>query len=643
MEPQPNNSKQRSRIDTLEEKLYSPNVEFNEKPRKELKEKPTDLKKEWPGGINPDEDDTEEKTGMSIFTKIALFAFLFFLGALAYGGYVFYTGMPDSSGGNVDITVIGPVSVGGGEELSLDIIIQNNNQLALDVVDLIIEYPDGTKSIEDLKTDIGRDREGLGTIEAGTIVRRTKEVVIFGEEGDEKQIEVRVEYRTKDSNAVFEKKKIFDVVLQSSPIRLIVDSIKEINPDQTITFNIDVLSNSNKKLENILLEAEYPFGFRLTDSNRETAGGNNTWNLGSIDPKEKKRLTITGMLEGQDQEERIFKFNAGIADLKEPDKLAILFTTMVQAVFIKRPFFEINVALDGDKDALVVRKEDKKILGIVSYVNNTPTNLSDVKVKIKLEGEVLDESKIEAIGGFYNSIENTIVWDKSTNPNFNEVITGKGGTLSFTISSQKLASQTNLFRNPEIVLDAEVTGRRVSENNVPEEIKNKTIRTIRFVSDVDVAGSVQYSGGPFINTGPIPPQAEKETTYTINWEVTNSSNQLTNGKMTAKLPNYVSWNDNVSPSSEKISFDPVSRQITWNLGSVSEHAGYTSPKRNISFQVTLLPSISQVDKIPVLVSDPTFTGIDTFTDTSVSIPISSQSGNLNTGGNGDDSKVRPSQ
>jgi len=633
MEPTPNNQPPKSKIDSLEEKLYSPNVKFNEKPRKELKEKDYGVTQEWPGGVDPTQDeDVEENTGMSIFTKIALVAFVFFLGALAYGGYVLYTGLPSSDGGNVDITVISPVSVGGGEELSLDIIIQNNNQVPLSLVDLVIEYPDGTKSTEDLRTDVTRDREGLGVIEAGSIVRRTKSVALFGEEGDEKEIEVRLEYRTEDSNAVYEKKKIFDVVLQSSPIRLIVDSVKEINPDQTITFNIDVISNSNKKLENIIVEAQYPFGFRLLDSNQETSGGNNNWNLGSLGPKEKKRLTISGILEGQDNEERIFKFNSGIADLEEPDKLAVLFTTFVQAVFIKRPFLQINVTLDGSSDALVVRNERQSVSGIVTYVNNTPTNLNDVKVKIKLDGEVLNESGVQVTGGYYNSIENTIEWDKSTNPNLEEVVTGRSGSLAFSVISQNLANQTKLFRNPEIILDAEVSGRRISENDVPEEITNKTIRTIRFMSVVDVDTSVQYLSGP------LPPQAEKETSYTINWKLKNSSNKLTNGKMVATLPNYVSWNNIVSPSSEKVSFDPVSRQVTWNVGSVSEHTGYTLADREISFQVILLPSISQIGQSPVLVTNPTFTAIDTFTDKSISAPKGSQT-TEQIGGNENNSNV----
>ena len=63
--------------------------------------------------------------------------------------------------------------------------------------------------------------------------------------------------------AVILKEKTFDLILQSSPIRLRVETVKEITPSQELLFEVELASNSNQTLENVMVVADYPFGFAL--------------------------------------------------------------------------------------------------------------------------------------------------------------------------------------------------------------------------------------------------------------------------------------------------------------------------------------------------------------------------------------------
>ena len=59
------------------------------------------------------------------------------------------------------------------------------------------------------------------------------------------------------------------------------------------------------------------------------------------------------------------------------------------------------------------------------------------------------------------------------------------------------------------------------------------------VDDTAISGTVTIiNGGTFTNTGPIPPKAEAETTYTVTWAVTNPLNNLTDVRVSAILPSY---------------------------------------------------------------------------------------------------------
>ena len=62
------------------------------------------------------------------------------------------------SSDNIEIGLSGPVSIGAGEVLSLEIDVLNKNSVDLETADLLVEYPDGSRSAVDVK-QLSRDKE----------------------------------------------------------------------------------------------------------------------------------------------------------------------------------------------------------------------------------------------------------------------------------------------------------------------------------------------------------------------------------------------------------------------------------------------------------------------------------------------------
>ncbi|MCB9805999.1 hypothetical protein H6775_02440 [Candidatus Nomurabacteria bacterium] len=611
----PPNRDDRTKLEKVQDNLYSPSKYAGLKPRKDLKPKGYAANESWDDGdLNTMISEYKPKKRLNWFIVFAVIAFLFFIGAAVYGFFNFLNGTSNVAGNDVDINVIGPVSIGGGEELTLDIVVQNSNAGVIQTVDLVIEYPDGTKQADDLRTDLPRIREGLGNLEPGTVVKRTYAAALFGEEGEDKEIIVSVEYRLPESNAIFEKKKTFDVVLQSSPIRLLVDNVKEVNAGQELVFDVSVSSNSNQILQNVMLEAVYPFGFEVESTTRDPYTGDNKWFFEVLKPKETQRFQIRGRLLGQDKEERVFKFTTGIRDEEVKDNIGIVFTTIPKSVTISRPFFDVRLSLDGNTDGEVVKQGNQLVQAELRYANNTNSNISNAKVVLSFNGDVLDKNSVRVSDGFYRSTDNTILWDKSTKGDLTEIQAGDTGVLAFTFQTKPLASGSTVFKNPEITMNITSSGLRTSETEVQEEVQSTSFSRVRFVSDIDLqAFSTRLSS----DSGPIPPKVDQETTYTIDLELDNTSNNLSNGVLTASLPNYVKWKNIVTGGGETINYDPISRIIEWKLGDVSAFAGYTLPTRKVSFQVGLTPSASQIGGAPVLVSNVRFAALDTFIDRNI--------------------------
>jgi hypothetical protein len=549
---------------------------------------------------------------MSIFTKIVICAFIFFIGSLVFAFYKFGDSGSQNYASTVEVSVVGPVSAGGGEQMSVDVIIQNRNSFPIETVDIVVEYPEGTKST-DLTSDLPRVREGVGDIPANSIVKKTYSAALFGEEGQQKDIEVRAEYRVPNSNAIFESKKKFALILQSAPVYLVINTVKEITSGQALAFDVAVVSNSNSDLENILVTVDYPFGFNFSQSTLTPAKGENVWFFEKLSPQESKKFTVRGSLIGQNNEERVFKWNVGVAQEEVSEDFKVKFTTIPKSISLIKPFLAMDISIDGDFAIDLIREGNKQVGGRLTYTNNTGSVITDPVIVLKLDGEVLDDSSVDVSGGFFNSSDNTITWNKVTEPEmFRSIAVNQSETLVFTFRTKALATRQAVYKNPEIIVTSSITGKRISENNVPEDIKVDSARRIKLKSDVVLTSATNFVGGPFQNSGPIPPKAENDTNYTVTLDLTNSSNLIQRGKVRATLPPYVRWNNKAYPSTEKLTYLPASRSIEWDLGDIREHVGFIDPKRSVSMQLTLTPSANQIGQSPDLLSNVTFSGFDDF-------------------------------
>jgi len=75
----------------------------------------------------------------------------------------------------------------------------------------------------------------------------------------------------------------------------------------------------------------------------------------------------------------------------------------------------------------------------------------------------------------------------------------------------------------------------------------------------------------------------------------------------------VKWTNLKSPDNEIFSFNPVTNEVVWNAGSILPNTGFSSPKKEIYFQLEFLPSVSQIGQTPNLLGEASLSGIDKVT------------------------------
>ena len=597
-----------SKIEDIKHRLYERENTASNRPREGvLHEISHNVKEEWNGDNKKDDDNLNmKKPPTSIFKKFFIAAILFFIAAIGFASYMFFNGTVSVSNDNIDITILGNAFTKGGEELPLQIEIVNRNKANLELANLVVEYPRGAN---DSQTDVVRlPHDAIGTIAPGQSITRNIKVTLFGTEKSIRNVKISLEYHPEGSNAIFSKDKEYPITISSAPLSILVDAPSSVSSDQAFTFNITASLNTTLPEGNTILQMTYPNNFIFDSAIPSPSYGNSVWGLSSLTTTNSIPITIKGRLVGQDGDEQVFHAYAGSTDQTNKSVVSVVYNSFLNKILITKPFLEARILVNNqDKPNYTVSGNDT-INAEVSWANNLSTKITDAQIIAHISGNVFDKSTVRVLNGFYDSANNQIIWDKNYISELGSIQPGSRGSVGFSLKSIPLVGSSNTVKEPQIILDVSIKGKQPAEGFTYNEVNNFSKKTIKILSDLQIASSAVYLAGA------IPPKAESETKYVVTWTLSNSVNNVANASARSVLPIYVNWVDKIIGSNEKISFNQATREVVWDIGSVKSNTGFDS-NREVSFEISLNPSLSQVGSVPQLMKDIYLSGTDLFTST----------------------------
>ena len=613
-----------NRIEELKKDLYTrgaPEVRTRRKLR--FSDVNSEVKKGWdekveePIEVTPLNTEYKDRS-MSFLTKFLIGSIIFCLIAVGIGLYFFLNGANIISGNNIDVVISGPVSISGGEPVSFGIKVTNNNTIDLQLVDMSIAFPAGTTDPNDSTRVLNTYEQLLGDIPVGQATSTTISAIIFGEENSQKTVTATLTYKVKGSSAVFTKVASYDVLINSSPVSLSVNSFTTITSGQEFDMKVDLKSNSKDVLKNVILKGDYPFGYTFISSDLPALSDNATWKIGDIPPGGDRIIVIHGKLQGENTDTRVFHFSVGAQSPTNAVVIGTQYGTVTQDVAIEKAFMSLAVSVNSDASSSdVVGHFNTSEHVTITWFNNLSVSVSNAVIQVDLSGSAYDKTNIQPDLGYFDSAQNRLIWNQQTNPELASVPAGASGSVSFTITPINMANSLGgkTVVNPNIVISANVSADRTQESGVSGSLSAATNRTIKVASDIALSGRVLRTVGPFANIGVVPPKAEQSATYTVDWTISNTTSSVSNAQVTATLPPYVTWLGQVFPSSENVTYDKNTGLVTWNAGTISPYSSDTSStkRREVAFQVSFQPSIIQVGTVPPLVNESTLTATDDFT------------------------------
>lgn len=612
---------EKEKIERLRRAMYSRSLsdKLKDKPRHALDLTRATVGEEW-SQPEPEAVAMTVAPRMIGYTRRVLWGFLavsiaFFVSALLFFTYYFLFGAGSShaSASNIDIAVSGPSEIAGGEATKLQLVVTNRNSVALELADLVITYPSGTRSPADFKSDFPSQRISLGTIEPGGTRQGTVSAVFSGAKGTRAYVKVQLEYHIAGSNAIFTADSGYDVSFGSSPITVAIEGNSQTVSGQPVAFTIDVGSNATAPIKDMLVHIDYPFGFKF-DSSDPAALSEALWGVGDLSPGQHKKITIRGTLSGEAGDNRVFRVTTGTRASAAATEIDTPLSTNTYSLAISQPFLGLTIAVNKDTTASSVVSPGDTVAVSISYQNNLTTEITNAIIVARLSGLEIDGTTVSSADGFFRSTDNTVLWDKTTTSGaLASLAPGAKGTVSFTFkvpTSDELKS----IKDPHLDISVNAAGKRLSDTGVPQNLQSVAQQRLKLATDLEINAQALYYANPFVSDGPLPPTAGTETTYALVLTLTNTTNALTDARVTAVLPPYVRWIGSHAPSTESLSFNQADGTFVWNVGSIAPGVGTNGvAPRQMAISIGFTPSTSQIGEQPVLVKNITLTATDAAT------------------------------
>ena len=602
----------RSRIEDIKRRLYDREDKVTNRPHAGTLHPvahpvPTSWHGESESSDNTLPNTSTKKPHTSVFKKFFFVALIFFIGAILFSTYMFLNGGVSVSNENIDIKVLGNAFTKGGDELPLQIEITNRNNANLELANLVVEYPRGAS---DNPNDMVRlPRENIGLIKKGSSVTLSKKVTLFGEEKSIRNIKVTLEYHPEGSNAIFAKEKDYPVSISSAPLSLIVEAPDTATSDQVISFKVKVTLNTTLPEGATMLQVTYPNNFAFESATPAPSFGNTIWNLDGLTQTNPISIDIKGRLIGQDGDEQVFHVYAGTTSPSDQSVVNVVCNSLLKTISLTKPFLEARILVGGQDLPTYTASGGEQVDGEIAWSNNLQTRITDAQIILGFSGNVFDKSEVNPLEGFYDSANNQIVWDKNTIPELASIEPGASGVVGFNFKPVSLVGSRNSIKEPQVVLQVSIRGKQPSEGS-SSSVDDFTKKIVKLTSDFQIASSASALSGP------IPPKAENETRYNVTWTLSNSANTINQAQARSSLPIYNRWVGAVGDGKEKVSYNNVTHEVLWDIGTVRPNTGIDG-NREVTFTLSLSPSSSQIGSVPQLMKDVYLSGTDMFTNTTV--------------------------
>jgi hypothetical protein len=520
-------------------------------------------------------------------------------GISALGFFYFGRNNHNFTGEQIVLSIDGPEEIKSGELLAYSIKYHNTSDIPLGTASLELHLPEGFQLATTEPAAAEKNTWKIGSLAPWELGQINFNGFFLSPIGKESDIQAVVTYRPANFNSEFQEVTTKMVRTIGSVLALEISGPSKSLPGDKVELSIKYRNSSDTPIKDIVLRTAFPTEFIFESSEPATSNETrNEWQSEILNGQEEKSITITGTFASEAQGLLTLPLTLGFltaTDNYVEQTKTELTTEVLQGQLVAA------LAINGKSENQTARLGDELHFS-VSYRNTGEASLGNTEIAVIITtataaktGLLLWNELEDANAGILK--DHRITWTSKQIKSLSRLEADDQGIIEFTVP---IITETPSTTTDNLILTSWVES---FIESIDGNVVNRTARSqpleIRMLSDTKITANARFydENGLALGSGVIPPEVGRETTYVVNWLITNSLHELSDLQLVAKLPDGVEWNGKAKIDAGDLRFDPTERKMIWTLNWLPQ----TVDEIEISFEVTIIPTEGQRNRIPTLV------------------------------------------
>lgn len=531
------------------------------------------------------------------------------IGVLAYAAFHQPT---TSAEAKVALEITTPGEVQSGSEGVVKTVVTNADSKTLEGLELELVYPSGVVYVSSNPSaqNLSGSIFSLPNLSPGQNVAVLTRLRYEGGVGENRQVVAKLKYKLSGLSAEFAKQSQASTKLVAAGVTLDIQGPPSATNSELVAYTLRYTNQSQQNLDRVRVKVVLPPGFQFASSQPAPSQGKDTWDILGLQVNQSGQITISGAYQSATPGQAALVS----AELLVSDTNGGYFT-QAQASFttqIAETPLLVTQTWSGKTGGNLVTNQGEGLQYRIEFKNNAPVAARGVRIVFSVESLTTDLSTLSAEGAAING--NTVTWTGASSPALEVLNPNESGAVSVSVRIKDPPIKDR-STNPVVV-----TSVKIISNEYDAYFPGNKIE-IKLNTQTGLQGFASFTSGP------KPPKVGQKSTYTITLSLRNTFNEVTNASFTALIPNTNGFDMGsvTKAEADKVTYDPSTGRLNWNVGTVQAHTGVFSPVRSLQFQVSAIPSSAQIGRSIPLLKSASFTAIDSFTQNPINLSVGDMS------------------
>ena len=389
------------------------------------------------------------------------------------------------------------------------------------------------------------------------------------------------------------------MLLRNAPVLVSKPKSTTVVAGKEVTFSFDVQSNSSDVLSMVYVDVRYPVGFIPKHFSPNPANTSGTeWRFPGLQPGAKKTVTITGTIRGGEQALQAISAQARVAPSGESFRNAITVSSEEDVVDVGEAFLDVHLRLSGQAKDRIVVSPNTVVRADVRWFNQDSSRLHDLVLTASVAGTGLDEAVLlRMMGDILMRCSGRLCGIRRATDRFLRCVLGRVVVFLFLF---RVLPDLAEFAQAQKYIQVHISARaRRGETNTVEQVEDIAVARADVRSVLQVVGNTLYSTSAVRNSGPLPPQIGRETTYVLKYFLKNSGNVVSQVDLVIPLGRGIVLTDVTSGIAlSEWEYDEYQHAVVARIPLLT--ASGPRSRRSIEFQVAVKPQSRDVGRHIVL-------------------------------------------